>query len=421
MNEGEAQSSFSDHDKKMMEGRSSKESFSPRHSRVEGLLASIRNRPENDSGAPKTNFYDVIDIIRAEQGDSKEESKGKPSAVTKALSGYEKTALGIASGQDVPPEKKAKLVQYVESKIASYEEKLRENPKDSTTTANLAILKSLSEITRSPAPTRAAVDASIDAIETFANAHTVDQENEITVKEHAPVELPEYTFVPDKAKAVLADIEKQTTEVTPEQMIRFFEAVQEDITAQEIVYKKDHPEWEDKQNIVQAADMFYQRYKEEFQKETTDKSHRIIFVTKSPDDKLHVGWKPPTSNARGAEYFTFDPAAGNSDPVSLSRHVKNIDQFSNAKFFLEAGKVLINEASSGDALTENERFTLIQLVEAYTSAANQEEQTPEEKAQKKLFTYVKSLKTIELPPRKTVIPAKGNEEDYDLYPSASLN
>lgn len=354
-------------------------------SQVESLLGGLRDRDNErrklvESGPNKPQepdaIFDLRDFFRATLDDAKK--RNAKAQECRNLEEMQDSVIKLTADEKLSTTERDQVIEYITKEMDDWRKQ--------------ALLPSLSDEERKTAEgnqrifgtfrntiynrtdsdrdiVEAGIEKGIKTAETIANTHTVDEEDDLTIKLNPPEDFKNTTIKPDAAKASLKEIAKaKPKELSYAHFYSFYDDLGQDITAKEEAYKAKHPTWEAKGPVVLAADTF----KNENKAKAKDQGIMIYVTVKTDGSVNHVGWKPEAENEPGSRYYTFDPNAPMDDENSLSRHVRNVNQFDDQRAFVKDVKAIMKKVERGEEITFQERLHLTQVDENYVTAEKYE-------------------------------------------------
>lgn len=355
---------------------------------VDSFLAQVRERNEGvrhtffpqdaDEGSSypadhiaRTNaLADMIYFFRASTADTEKTKRNEP--LRKDLRAMSNVASQLFAGENAS-EKELNLTREYLTKQRNKWEKTAENAvgeeKDAAK-AHEILFSSFLDCLHNPiaSGTKKEKEAQIDeyinenieediqGIETFANAHQIDKETGKLTETSLPLP-PEYEYHLDRARPVVETIANKP-KASIADIQDFFAAVTQDVTEQEGAYETQNPRWKEQRSVIKIADKLKSK-----QKDTIAPDSRIYVASKG--GIIKADWDPGIKNDPGTEYYAFDPNAGESEPLSLSRYNKIADQFENQETYLGEVEDILKKAASGKRITGDEMTLLVQQVEHF--------------------------------------------------------
>lgn len=350
-------------------------------SQVESLLGGLRDRDNErrelvESGPNKLQepdaIFDLRDFFRATLDDAKQ--RKAEAQECRNLEEMQDSVIKLTADEKLSTTERDQVIEYITKEMDDWRKQALlpslSDEKRKTAEGNQRIFGTFRNTIYNRTDSdrdilEAGIGKGIKTAETIANTHTVNEKDDLTIKRNPPEDFKNTTIKPDAAKASLKEIAKaKPKELSYAHFYSFYDDLGQDITAKEETYKTKHPTWEAKGPVVLAADTF----KNENKAKAKDQGIMIYVTVKTDGSVNHVGWKPEAESEPGSRYYTFDPNAPMDDENSLSRHVRNVNQFDDQRAFVKDVKAIMEKVERGEEITFQERLHLMQVDENYVTA-----------------------------------------------------
>lgn len=282
---------------------------------INGILSSLRNRPEFDSikESPelqgiKTSLFDLADIAHAEGLDMQNDGNGMNRQIKAYYNAVEKTVWKIAFREEVSEKAREKVLEYIQQHLDAIQTILNEEPNNQEALVNYRIFDTF----------RLLMQPHINTAKAEALSETVPPEKQ--GYEAQQVET-EFIFVPYKTKYIMQDL-RDKDRIKLEHLQQFYAAVAADIELFEEEKTQDI-KWIKQKTAIFAAMNFYNTKKQSIE---DDLSSKEILVALHPDGSINVGWEVTSKMSKDTLLYQFTLANNASDQQDLFHHYMNVEQ-----------------------------------------------------------------------------------------------
>lgn len=358
------------------EGPRSKEgSISRNSTHVEGILASLRNRPEFDSEKPnherqgiKTSLFDLLDVVRSERLDARTHQNDLDAETQKKqvrqLNGLEKAVWKLAFHEEVSPKVKDKVLAYVGSHMDTFGQQILEDPDDQVALTNQRIFGTFRNL----------LHGSSEDASALQEARALDSETAIAEYGPTPL-LPQFELVPDKAAIALTGIGETPT---PTDLQHYFVSAKEDVSVQTDKFKESDA-WKEKAEVVKLALGFYGAHKEE-----PNVEDRIVYVVKKADGQISSTWELKGKPAADTKIYAFTLNGNLQDPNSLWTHAKDLDHIETIKDTADKAVESLEKLQEEGVCSDEEFYALYVTLETHQDYLEKEKPEGYEESNDKL-------------------------------------